>query len=52
MKPIYKVYINGRFKKTCHSTKEAWKIIGESPFGSLYEVRDINGDIVPEFVPF
>lgn len=42
IKPI-RVFINGKLVAKVASTREAWRIIGKAPFGSLYEVHDENG---------
>lgn len=47
----YNVFI-GHKKYQCASKKEAWDRIGQSTFGSLYEVRDRNGFTRPEFIPY
>ena len=31
---------------------EVWKEIGKLPFGAIYEVRDMDGNVVDEFIPF
>jgi len=48
----YNLYINLSLVFSSDNAEEIWNEIGKTPFGSLYEVRDKNGDIVSEFVPF
>jgi NTP pyrophosphatase (non-canonical NTP hydrolase) len=48
------IYINGNNKNIgrTNDEKEAWDIVHKVPFGGCYEVRDENGDIRSEFIPF
>lgn len=48
----YKVSINGRHKKTVFSEKDAWAVIGQASFDSLYSVLDADNNTRPEFVPY
>lgn len=48
----YKVHINGRYKNTVFSEKDAWALIGKQTFGSGYEVYDAADCIRPEFIPY
>ena len=48
----YQIYINGWFADETDDIEEAWEIIGEYPFGSLYEVESATGKDVSEFIPF
>lgn len=48
----YRVYINGVLKEIVYTEAEAWDVIGESSFGSLYEVRDAEGNVYDQFIPY
>lgn len=48
----HRVYINGRRRATVYSEEAAWDVIGQYPLGALYEVRDADDNIRPEFVPY
>lgn len=48
---IYRVEINGRIH-TVYSEESAWDAIGQAPFGSGYVVRDGNGNVREEFIPY
>ena len=48
----YQIYINGQFADETDDVEEVWKIIGEYPFGSRYEVGSATGKDIGEFVPF
>lgn len=48
----YNVYINGKLKESVDTPDEVWEVIGNSPFGSLYEVESPTGKSVLEFIPF
>lgn len=47
----YNVYINLELAGSVETEDEAWSIIGKAAFGSLYEVRDIDGRVREEFIP-
>ena len=49
---LYKVYINGKLVKIVYSESDAWKVIGQHSFGSLYEVHDRDNRVRTEFIPF
>ena len=48
----YQIYINLRFADETDDVEEVWTLIGEYPFGSLYEVHSATGKDVSEFIPF
>jgi hypothetical protein len=47
----YKVYINSRLVQEVATEDDAWAVIDQYPFGSLYEIHDDLG-CVPETIPF
>ena len=49
---MYKVYVNLSLHRVCKTYEEVWKVLGEIPFGALYEVKDRQGNPVDEFIPF
>lgn len=48
----YQIYINGKFSDETDDPKTVWDIIGNYPFGTLYEVGSSTGKDVTEFIPF
>ena len=50
----YILYLNIRNKPVgrYNTENEVWEAIGELPFGAGYVVRNQDGDVVPEFIPF
>lgn len=48
----YKVVINCRDVHYACTEDEAWKIIGQQPFGSGHMVYDKAGNMPLEFVPY
>lgn len=54
VKPVdlYYVYINFELAGVVETEEQAWDIIGKAYFGALYEVRNNNGQIRSEFIPF
>jgi len=48
----YNLYKNLNLVFSSDDAEEIWHELGEFPLGSLYEVRDKNGDVVSEFIPF
>lgn len=48
----YKVIIGLERFEYANTSKEVWNIIKNLPFGTLYEVVDVNGVLVDEFIPF
>lgn len=50
--PNYWVHINWRKAQRADTVEECWDIIGQAPFGSLYEVSSPKGLPVDDFIPF
>lgn len=53
MQQLYDVYINCRLKATGVTEAEAWKVIGQQPFGSGHIVcLSGTSEIAGQFVPY
>lgn len=51
-KNSYRIYISGKLTAIVQSEDEAWKELGKRPVFAPYEVRDCNGKILDQFIPF
>ena len=49
---VYVVEINLEIVGKVYSEKEAWDLIGKAPFGSSHVVRDGDGNVREEFIPY
>jgi hypothetical protein len=51
---MYKVYVNFELVATVATADEVWNALDAHSrcIGDLYEVRDTEGNLVPEFIPF
>lgn len=48
----YRVVINSSRTYYACTIDEAWKIIGQQPFGSCHMVYDKQGHLPDEFIPY